>query len=681
MLRLTLIGGLRIEVDGEDRTPSRVDRPTALLAWLALTPGMHPRGSVAARFWPDVLDSSALASLRSATWSLRRLLGPQAALLVATRDRIGLEGESLCVDVREVDALIAAGRDDEALRLAEGELLPGAEGDWVDEPRARHKDLVIDLLGRLVAAAAADGDLQRAAELARRRAAHDPLSEDLHRDLFRRLAAAGDRGAALAAYADLRRRLLTTLGVGPSEATRALVDGLSVEQPASDGSLPHRLRRVERSPFVGRASEVELLRSVWQRAHEGVRPQLALVVGEPGIGKTRLAARVAAEVAEGGGTVLYGGAAEGVASPLEPFLEALQGGQTLPLDELSLADDEPAEKVRALFTLVEQSLAGHASTGPVLLVLDDLHWADRATMLLLGYVMRSPVGDRLLVLALFRERETADSPLAEGLAALRRECDVERLELAGLEPQEVEELVRADEDTSAAAAHAAVIARRTGGNPYFVRELARDVAASGSTHLDFVPAAIRDLVNARVARLGEGTVDALTAAAVLGERFPVPVLESMLGPGSAEIGDALDAAIAAGFIHELGAGRFSFVHTLDREAIYMRVGPARRGALHRRAANAIAEVQGRDAWPAAAEIALHLCSAGDEPSLAIDAASQAAEDAIDKAAYGLAVLLLTRALTLVPDHDRELRRKLTVRRAVAHQHEFHVYVDARQLSG
>ena len=681
MLRLTLIGGLRIEVDGEDRTPSRVDRPAALLAWLALTPGMHARGSVAARFWPDVLDSSALASLRSATWSLRRQLGPQAAALVATRDRIGLDGDSLWVDVREVDGLIATGRDDEALELAEGDLLPGAEGDWVDEPRARHRALLIGLLGRLVVRAAQDGDLQRAAELARRRAALDPLSEDLHRDLFRRLAAAGDRGAALAAYADLRRRLLTTLGVGPSEATRAVVDGLSVEQPPSDGSLPHRLRRVERSPFVGRSGELELLRSVWQRAHEGVRPQLALVVGEPGIGKTRLAARVASEVADGGGTVLYGGAAEGVASPMEPFLEALQGGQALPLDDLSPTDDEPAEKVRALFTLVEQSLVGHASTGPVLLVLDDLHWADRATMLLLGYVMRSPVGDRLLVLALFRERETAGSPLAEGLAALRRECDVERLELAGLEPQEVEELVRADEDTSGAVPHAALIARRTGGNPYFVRELARDVAASGSTHLDFVPAAIRDLVNARVARLGEGTVDALTAAAVLGERFPVPVLETMLGAAPGDVGDALDAAIAAGFILELGAGRFSFVHTLDREAIYMRVGPARRAALHRRAANAIAEVQGRETWPAAAEIALHLCSAGDDPSAAIEAASAAAEDAIDRGAYGLAVLLLTRALALVPEEDRALRKRLTVRRAVAHQHEFHVYVDARQLSG
>ncbi len=681
MLRVTLIGKLRIEVDGEDRTPARVDRPASLLAWLALTPGTHPRSAVAARFWPDVLDSSALASLRSATWALRKQLGDAGDLVVATRDRIGLAGEGLWVDLRELDALIEAGRDLEALALADGELLPGVEGEWVDEARARHRERILDLLGRLVESATQDDDLASAANLARRRAALDPLSEDLHRDLFRRLAAAGDRGAALAAYGDLRRRLLTTLGVGPSRATRSVVEELSVDQPAAGGVLPHRLRRLESSPFVGRARELRRLRSVWQRAQEGVRPQVALVVGEAGIGKTRLAARFSAEVAAAGGTVLYGGAAESELVPLEPFLEALHGGHSLPLDELTLADDDPAEKVRALFAVVEQSLAGRASAGPVLLVLDDLHWADRATVLLLGYVMRSPVGDRLLVLALFRERETAGSPLAEGLAALRRECDVERLELDGLDPREVEELVAADADTSLAVPHAEVIARRTGGNPYFVRELARDVAISGSTHLDFVPAAIRDLVSARVARLGERSMDVLTAAAVLGERFELAVLERMLDAAPGDLDDSLDAASAAGFVHDLGGGRLSFVHALDREAVYMRLGPARRAALHRRAANAIAVVHGDGSWPGAAEIALHLCSSVHDPAVAIAAATKAAEHAIEKAAYGQAVLLLTRALAIVPEGDSTSRRLLTVRLAMAYQLGYHAYVDVKQLSG
>ena len=681
MLRVTLIGRLGIEVDGEDRSPARVDRPASLLAWLALTPGMHARASVAARFWPDVLDSSALASLRSATWSLRRQLGSAEGLLVATRACIGLEGDGLRVDVRELDDLIAAGRDDEALALADGELLPGVEGEWVDEQRERHRQRRIDLLGRLAQKATEDGDFASAADLARRRAALDPLSESLHCDLFRSLAAAGDRGAALAAYADLRRRLLSTLGIGPSEATRSVVEDLASDRAELDCSLPHRLRRMESSPFVGRGHELQLLRSLWARAHDGERPQVALVVGEPGIGKTRLAARFAAEVAGAGESVLYGGAAEEGLVPLEPFVEALHGSQALPLDELTLAEDDPAEKVRALFSLVEQGLADRATSGPVLLVLDDLHWADRATMRLLGYIVRSPVGDRLLVLALFREREIAESPLAETLSAVRRECDVQRLELGGLGPQEVRELVGAEADTSGAAPHAELIARRTGGNPYFVRELARDAAASGSAHLDFVPAAIRDLVTARVARLGERSTDVLTAAAVLGERSERAVLAVMLDLAPGEIDASLDAASAAGLVDDLDAGRLSFVHTLDREAVYLRLRPARRASLHRRAARAIASVHGEDSWPASAEIALHLCSAGEDPAVAIDAATKAAEQAIEKAAYGLAVVLLTRALAIVPEDDRLSRRTLTVRRAVAHQLEYHTYVDARQLSG
>lgn len=680
MLRVTLIGTLRIEVDGEDRTPHRFDRPASLLAWLALTPGMHARGSVASLFWPDVLDTSALASLRSAIWSLRRQLGSAADLLVATRDRIGLEGDGLWVDVRELEALLASGRDEEGLALAEGELLVGVEGEWIDPLRQSQRERTIELLGRLVERATQEGDLARAADLARRRAALDPLSEDIHRDLFRRLAAAGDRGAAIAAYAGLRRRMLSTLGVGPSEATRGVVEELSADQPVAGGSIPYRLRRMERSPFVGREHELRLLASAWSRARQGESPQVVLVVGEPGIGKTRLAARFAAEVTDAGGTALYGGAVDGGLVPLEPFLEAIQGGQALPFEDVSLGGDEPAENVRALFAHVEQRLAGYESSGPVLLVLDDLHWADRATMLLLSYVLRSPVGDRLLVLALFRERETAGSPLAEALAVLRRECDVERLELRGLEVREVEELVGAEEDMSMAADHAELIARRTGGNPYFVRELARDVASSGSAHLDFVPAAIRDLVGARVARLGDSSVEALTAASVLGERFQLSVLERMLDVTPGELDDALDTASAAGFIQDLGAARFGFLHALDREAVYMRLGPSRRAALHRRAAKATAEVHGEGSWPSTAEIALHFCAAAQDAAGAIGAASAAAEQAIEKAAYPLAVLLLTRALAIVPEGDHALSRTLTVRRAVAHQLDFHAYVDARQLS-
>src|SRR6186997_2906841 len=136
MLRIHAIGGFRVEVGDEDRTPAAFDRAAALLAWLALNPGLHPRAAVAPRFWPDVLDESARASLRSALWALRRTLGPET--LVTTRDRVGL-ADGTWVDVLEAERLRAEGRCEDALALGEGTLLADFDDEWVLEARDAHR--------------------------------------------------------------------------------------------------------------------------------------------------------------------------------------------------------------------------------------------------------------------------------------------------------------------------------------------------------------------------------------------------------------------------------------------------------------------------------------------------------------------------------------------------------------
>ncbi|HET7808751.1 MAG TPA: BTAD domain-containing putative transcriptional regulator, partial [Gaiellaceae bacterium] len=197
MLRIHAVGGLRVEVDGLDRTSPTPDRATSLLAWLALNPGTHRRSAVAARFWPDVLDESARASLRSALWALRRRLGEGAnGALLATRDRVGLADE-VWVDVLEAARLRADGRLEEALALADGELLTGLEDEWAYDAREEHRDWTAALLEELAAAAEGRGDGKQAVELSRRAAALEPLSEEAHRALMRRLADAGDRPGAL----------------------------------------------------------------------------------------------------------------------------------------------------------------------------------------------------------------------------------------------------------------------------------------------------------------------------------------------------------------------------------------------------------------------------------------------------------------------------------------------------
>src|SRR5438046_1599943 len=150
MLRVRLLGDMVLELDGRAIALPDSGRARALLAWLALNTGTHARGQLAARFWPDVLDSSARASLRSAMWSLRRALGEDAeAHLVATRDRVGLRDVE--VDVIEVDALAGNGDLDGAAALGDGELLPGLEDDWAFEARDSHRARMASLLSALAA--------------------------------------------------------------------------------------------------------------------------------------------------------------------------------------------------------------------------------------------------------------------------------------------------------------------------------------------------------------------------------------------------------------------------------------------------------------------------------------------------------------------------------------------------
>src|SRR4051812_48516897 len=195
MLRVRLFGGLALESDDTALDPPASRRARELLAWLALHPGRHARAALAARFWPDVLDASARASLRTTLHELRRALGEAGDCLVADRDAVALE--AVWVDARELEELLAAGRADEALALGDGELLAGLEEDWVLAARDDLRERLAARLGALADAADADGDPAAAVRWSRAQVALDPISEERARALMRRLAAAGDRAAAL----------------------------------------------------------------------------------------------------------------------------------------------------------------------------------------------------------------------------------------------------------------------------------------------------------------------------------------------------------------------------------------------------------------------------------------------------------------------------------------------------
>src|SRR5271154_1713526 len=231
VLRIQLLGRMAVECDGEQLLAPTARRAWSLLAYLALSPGPRQRGDLAAHFWPDVLDSSARASLRSAVWSLRRALGPAAEpYLIVDRNCIGLApGPELFVDVGAFDALVEAGRHRQAVQLCTGELLEGFEEEWALMARAAHRERLLEVLEQLADSCETTGDIDAALDWSRRAVAVDPLSEDAHRGLIARLSASGDRARALMVYRALAERLRRELSVAPSPATRELVERLRVD--------------------------------------------------------------------------------------------------------------------------------------------------------------------------------------------------------------------------------------------------------------------------------------------------------------------------------------------------------------------------------------------------------------------------------------------------------------------
>jgi DNA-binding SARP family transcriptional activator/pimeloyl-ACP methyl ester carboxylesterase len=230
MVRVYVLGDLRVESeDGAASVPAS-HKPRLLLGLLAVERRVHGRSELAGRLWPDVREDSARASLRNALAQLRSALGAAAERVVAVDGAgVALAAEAW-TDLGEVEQLLAAQQVETALERGPGQLLAGFDEDWVQQLRDELRDRLVGALAAAAAAAEGAGDLEVAVRLSRRSTALDPLGEASHRDLIRRLAAAGDRGAALAAYERLRERLAAELRIAPSAATRTLVAELRGER-------------------------------------------------------------------------------------------------------------------------------------------------------------------------------------------------------------------------------------------------------------------------------------------------------------------------------------------------------------------------------------------------------------------------------------------------------------------
>jgi len=599
MLRVRLLGELAVETpEGLVTPPGRPARE--LLAWLALHPGMHPRLELASRFWPDVLETSARASLRTALHELRRAIGEDA--VVADRELAGLAGEPW-VDALAVRELAAEGRAEEALALSAGDALPGLDRDWAIAARDEHRELVAGLLAGLADSASGEEALRWARELVRT----DPLSEDAARRLIRLLAEAGDRAAALAAYARLEERLRRELRVVPSRRTRELVAELRGESPVAAPPAATARSVLPRGPLAGRAGELARIRAV-------IAPgRLVALAGEPGIGKTRLLAELA-------GGALYGRCYEESLTPYQPFVEAL--GEVMPE-----ADGEGGRW--RLFEDIGARLEGE------LLLLDDLHWADAGTLRLLTHVLHRP--NAPAVVGAYRDSEISRMhPLAATLADLRRDGLIERVALHGLDEHAVAELAGGTID-----AH--TLQRETGGNPFFVEQVLRHLADGGDP--DAIPEGVKDVIGRRLARLAVGTGRVLAYASAAGLEFDLPLLEAVLP--QVDVLAALEQATAAQMVREERPGHYAFTHALVCETVYDELSLTRRVRTHAELADALPDNR-------LAELAHHRleAAAAGDVGAAADAALAAAREAMRAFAYEDAAALCERALEAVGDSSR-----------------------------
>jgi predicted ATPase len=465
----------------------------------------------------------------------------------------------------------------------------------------------------------------------------------------------------------------------------------SADDPQRLFPVPSVLARGARDMFVGRTKDLEALAGVYAEVVGGSR-RLVLLCGEPGIGKTRLAAEFALRSHEEGAIVLYGRCDQEALLALQPFVEAmrhyvgacpLQGlAGRLPLvsgelrrivPELAdripdlpepLAGDPDGARSR-LFEAVSALLCEAAQNTPLVLVLEDLHWADKATLLLLKYLVRYRREARLMMLGTYRETELdSDDPLSALLAELGRERLLERRALTSLDAVAVSELVGAHAGDEASPELGRIVYERTEGNAFFVVEMLRHLVDSGviasagaepesgiAVGRLAVPQAVKDVIAQRLADLGHETNDLLESASVLGREFELDVLQRLSDLEEDELVDALDSAVRARVVEEVAgaAGRYTFSHALIRDSAYGGLTATRRALLHRRAGAALERAHGGELEPYLAELAYHFAQAGftSELNKAIDYGTRAGEQALSQLAYEQAAAHFRRTAELI----------------------------------
>jgi DNA-binding SARP family transcriptional activator len=563
-LEVRLLGDFRLTAGGRPVSGFASGRLQALLAYLLLhREAAQARAHLAFTFWPDATESGARNSLRQLLHQLRQALPEADRHVHATASTVEWSaGSDLRLDVadfeqalREADA--AERRKDGGQRRAaleravghcQGPLLPSCYDDWIGPLRDGLVRRCEDATQALVVILEAEREYPAAIGQVRHWLAHDPLDEAAYRWLMKLLALAGDRPAALQAYRELCLVLRRELSAEPSPETVRVHERIRDSDPGAVSSLPARSEPAAAISLVGRQPEWSRLRQAWDQAGTG-RASVALVTGEPGIGKSRLAEELLAWARQQGlaaaRTRSY--AAEGRLS-LAPVAEWLRGDAILPylgrieavwrtevariLPELLASSPElppPApmtefgDRLRFFEGLARAILA---APPPLLLVIDDLQWCDRETLEFLHFLLRFDPAARLLVTGTARSEEVeADHPLPPLLRQLRGDARLVEIPLAPLDAAETATLAALVGTRPVDSEAATRLYHATEGNPLFVVETVReesgDAAAPGpgEERILGLPPRAHAVIAGRIAGLSDNGRETAAVAAVIGRAF------------------------------------------------------------------------------------------------------------------------------------------------------------------
>jgi DNA-binding CsgD family transcriptional regulator len=464
-------------------------------------------------------------------------------------------------------------------------------------------------------------------------------------------------------------------------------------------------RLARRQPFVGRENELRQLRAGFESASTG-DGALILLVGEPGIGKTALSDQLCRFVSAAGGLSLVGHCYEegSFRPPYQPFVEvfatylhglnseALQaelGSSAADLarivptlrERLQVSPPSPGDPEEDRWRLLQAAtdlLRNASAKQALLVVLEDLHDADRGTLDLLLYLARNLHGARILVVGTYRDVEVDRAhPLSTALTELHRASQVERIHLRGLPTDEVQQLMAETSQQTIAQPFAELVHRQTEGNPLFVRETLRFVIDAGLAErragalgrvgdqslAGRIPEGLRDAVGKRLSRLSEGTNRVLSMASVIGREFQLDVLSQVLALPDEGLEAAIEEASAAGIIEERSVVgttiTYRFCHAFFRQTLYDEIVAPRRIRLHQQVAHALEEVHAQRLEEHAAELAEHYAFSSNTVDLAkaVHFAELSAKSASDVFAYGEAARLLELALAVLDLADPEDQSK------------------------